>query len=218
MKLTVLIILDTWSRKSQIFKYLSSGFQIIRLFVKAERNNYKTTNKSASIHANQILLSSNRLELSSWFYTQVFKKIETSITWNYISKAHFLQIAAEHQDCPVLSVFVTIKTSFQNTSIRILQISLKLQEHRGGYWRKKLPWTILKELFPVPWNTTLSKISNGVISLLWQLRCHCNPDRNKFSSLSSTAVVVIFQIFVNSDVVYAQTWEELTLKNLIEPP
>ena len=27
-----------------------------------------------------------------------------------------------------------------------------------------------------------------------------------------------FQIFVNGDVVYAQTWEVLTLKNCIEPP
>ena len=26
-----------------------------------------------------------------------------------------------------------------NVSITLLQISLKLHEHRGGYWRKKLP-------------------------------------------------------------------------------
>ena len=34
---------------------------------------------------------------------------------------------------------------------------------------------------------------------------------------TDTAVVVIFQIFVNDDVVYAQTWEVLTVKNPIEP-
>ena len=61
-------------------------------------------------------------------------------------------------------------------------------------------------------------ISNGVITLLWQLRCHCNPDLNNFLPLSNTAVVVIFQIFVNRDVIYAQTWEVLTLKNPTEPP
>ena len=44
----------------------------------------------------------------------------------------------------------------------------------------------------MPRNTAASKIGNGVISLLWQLRCHCNPDHNKFSSLSNTTVVSIF--------------------------
>ena len=41
-------------------------------------------------------------------------------------------------------------------------------------------------------NTAASKIGNSVISLLWQLRCRCNPDKNKFSSLSNTTVVAIF--------------------------
>ena len=47
---------------------------------------------------------------------------------------------------------------------KYLDNALKLQ-HRGGYWRKKLPWTILEKHFPVPRNTAASKISNGVISL-----------------------------------------------------
>ena len=50
----------------------------------------------------------------------------------------------------------------------------------------------MEEQFPVPRNTAASKIGNGVISLLWQLRCHRNPDQNKFSSLSNTTVVSIF--------------------------
>ena len=95
-----------------------------------------------------------------------------------------------HQDCPFFTVFLTIKTSSQNISLTLLQISLKLRKHRGGYWRKKLP--ILEEQFPVPRNTAASKIGNGVISLLWQLRCHHNPDHNKFSSLSNTIVVAFF--------------------------
>ena len=85
-----------------------------------------------------------------------------------------------------------MKTSSQNISITLLQISLKLDKHRGRYWRKKLPWTILEEQFPVLRYTAASKIGNSVISLLWQLRCRCNPDHNKFSSLSNTTVVSIF--------------------------
>ena len=109
-----------------------------------------------------------------------------------MSKAlRLLQLTAKHQDCPFFTVFLTIKTSSQNISITLLQISLKLHEHRGCYWRKKLPWMIFEEQFPVPRYTAASKIGNGVISLLWQLRCHCNPSHNKFSSLSNTTVVKI---------------------------
>ena len=89
-------------------------------------------------------------------------------------------------------MFLTIKTSSQNISITLLQISLKLHEHGGRYWRKKLPWTILEEQFPVLSYTAATKIGNSVISLLWQLQCRCNPDHNKFSSLSDTTVVAIF--------------------------
>ena len=113
--------------------------------------------------------------------------------WACMSKALlFLQITAEHRDCPFFTVFLTTKSLSQNISITLLQISLKLHEHRGGYWRKKLPWMILEEQFPVPIYTAVSKIGNSVISLLWQLRCHCNPDHNKLSSLSNTTVVAIF--------------------------
>ena len=89
-------------------------------------------------------------------------------------------------------MFLIIKTSSQNISITLLQISLKLHEHRGCYWRKELPWTILEEQFSVSRYTVASKIGNTVISLLWQLRCRCNPDHNNFSSLSNTTVVAIF--------------------------
>ena len=49
-----------------------------------------------------------------------------------------------------------------------------------------------QERFHTVRNNAASIIGNGVISLLWQLRCHCNPDHNKFSSLSNTTVVAIF--------------------------
>ena len=113
--------------------------------------------------------------------------------WNFMSKAlHFLQITAKKQYCPFFTVFLAIKTSSQNISITLLQISLKLHKHRGRYWRKKLPWTILEEQFLVPRYTAASKIGNSVISLLWQLWCRCNSDHDKFSSLSNTSVVAIF--------------------------
>ena len=50
----------------------------------------------------------------------------------------------------------------------------------------------MEEQFPVPRNHAASKIGNGVISLLWQLRWHCNPDHNKISSSSNTTVVSVF--------------------------
>ena len=92
----------------------------------------------------------------------------------------------------IFTVFLTIKTLSQNISITLLQISLKLHDHRGCYWRKKLLWMVLVEQFPVPRYTAASKIGNSVISLLWQLWCRCNPDHNKFSSSSNTTVVAIF--------------------------
>ena len=58
-------------------------------------------------------------------------------------------------------------------------------------------------------NIATSIIGNGVISLLWQLRCHCNPDHNKFSSLPNTTVVVMFPnvCFWRRSLIYAQTWQ-----------
>ena len=44
------------------------------------------------------------------------------------------------------------------------------------------------------------------------------PDHNKSLSLSNTTVVAIFPNLFHGDVVYAQTWEVLTLKKRIEPP
>ena len=105
--------------------------------------------------------------------------------------------STDNSRTPRLSIFyrisiLTTNSLSQNISITLLQISLKLHEHRGCYWRKKLPWMIFEEQFPVPRYTAASKIGNSVISLLWQLRCRCKPDHNKFSSSSNTTVVAIF--------------------------
>ena len=179
-----------------------------------DQNFYKTTNKSASIHTNQLLLSSNRLELPPWSFTHVFKKIETTMRWNCMSKAlHFLQITAKQQYCPFFTVFLTIKTLSQNISITLLQISLKLHEHRGCYWRKKLPWMIFEEQFLVPRYTATSKIGNSVISLLWQLRCH-----NKFSPLSDTTVVAVFPNLCLWRLSLCSKLGGINPKNPVEPP
>ena len=102
---------------------------------KVNQDVYKTANKSASTHTNQTLLSSNRLELSPMIFTHAFKK-KLKLLGGEIA---FLQITAKQQYCPFFTVFLTIKTLSQNISITLLQISLKLHEHRGCYWRKKLP-------------------------------------------------------------------------------
>ena len=94
-----------------------------------------------------------------------------------------------------LPIFYRISNhkNFTNISIMLLQIPLKRHEHWGGYWKKKLPWTILEEQFPKPRKTAASKIGNGVISLLWLLWCHCKSDDNKFSSVLNATEVAIVQ-------------------------
>ena len=63
----------------KFFKSLLSGIKIICLFVKVDQNVYKTANKSASLQNNQMLLSSNQLELSPRSFTYLFKKVETTM-------------------------------------------------------------------------------------------------------------------------------------------
>ena len=118
-----------------------------------------------------------------------------SVPWPFVISRFHCRWLHHHNSRGVHERYYSIKQSLTPTT----------DEHRGGYWRKKLPWTIVKEQFPVPRNKAASKIGNGVISLLWQLRCRCNPNHNKFSPLSNTAAVIIFKVFVNGDVVYAKT-------------
>ena len=61
---------------------LLSSLKMICLFVKVDQNVYKTPNKSALIHFNQIqLLSSNRPEAESYLHdlSRVFKKNKTTV-------------------------------------------------------------------------------------------------------------------------------------------
>ena len=55
-----------------------------------------------------------------------------------MSKAlRFLQITAKPHDFPFLTVFLTVKTSSQTISIKLLQILLKLCKHRENRIGKK---------------------------------------------------------------------------------
>ena len=87
------------------FKKSIERFENYSLICKRRLKVYKTAQKNASIHTYQTLLSSNQLELSPWSFTHVFKKIETTMRWNCMSKAlRLLQITAKHQDSPFFTV------------------------------------------------------------------------------------------------------------------
>ena len=96
---------------------LLSSLKMICLFVKVDQNVYKTPNKSALIHTNQIqLLSSNRPEAESYLQdlSRVFKKNKTTVRWNNcISQTlRFLQTTTKHQYCPVFSTFTINHKNF----------------------------------------------------------------------------------------------------------
>ena len=137
--------------------------------------------------------------------------------WNCRSKAlRFLQITAKNQDFPFLTVFLIIKTSFQNISITLLRFCLNFTNAWRPYWRKNLLWTILQGCRAG--NHCWSKIGNGGGE---SFRCY--DDSNVIATLMmtnfhlNTTVVAIFpnvclwRRSLCSDLV-------LTLKNCVEPP
>ena len=67
---------------SNLKKNLLTCFKIIFLFVREDQNVPKPLTRAP----NQIPLSRNRLELSPLSFTHVFKEIETTVSWNCISK------------------------------------------------------------------------------------------------------------------------------------
>ena len=120
---------------------LSSDLKIIRSFARVDRNVYKTTNKSASIHTYQIPLSSNRHDLSRVFLTRL--KLRT-IRWNCIFKSASFSTdnGPWHQDSFFYRInFLTIKSSSQNISIALplTDSALTSRTSRRPYWRKKAP-------------------------------------------------------------------------------
>ena len=113
----------------------------------------------------------------------------------------FLQITAKHQYCPVFT-----RISNHSNISRYLHTALTDCAETS-----KTSGRLLKEKALV---NDFGRTVPSAEKFMASFRCHCNHDQNKFSSLSSTAVVVIFpNLSVNGDVVYVQTWEGLILKN-----
>ena len=79
---------------------------------------------------------SNEWRLREPRNTNINEDMIVAVVIIFMSRLH---ITAEHQDFPVFTIFLSIKTSLKNISITLLQASHKLQEHRSGYWREKFP-------------------------------------------------------------------------------
>ena len=124
--------------------------------------------------------------------------------WNCMSKAlRFLQITAKHQDFPFFYCISNYKNFIPKYPDHALTDSVLTSRTSRWLLEEKAP----KNDFIVR-NNAASIIGNGVLSLLWQLWCHCNPDYDKFSSLCNATVVAIFpNVCLWQRIVYAQTWQ-----------
>ena len=81
----------------------------------------------------------------------------------FLSKALcFLKITAEHQDCPVSNVILTVKASPQNSPHRFFSNFTNIG---AGFGEKGFSEHFLEEL-AVPRNSASGNINNDVISLL----------------------------------------------------
>ena len=134
-----------------------------------------------------------------------------------MSKAlRFVQITAKHQDFPFLTVFLIIKTSFQNISITLLRFCLNFTNIEATVLEKKAPVNDFVR-FQMP------RIIAEVKQVMASFRCYDNSDVIATLIITNFHLYLIqlwwqfFQMFVYGDVVYAQTWQLLTLKNCIEP-
>ena len=124
--------------------------------------------------------------------------------WKCMSKAlRFLQITAKQQDFPFLTVFLIIKTSFQNISITLFRFCLNFTNIKATVLEKNAPVNDFVR-FPVP------RISAEVKLVIGSFRCY--DSSNVIATLMvtnfhfNTTDVAIFQMFVYGDIVYAQTW------------
>ena len=132
-----------------------------------------------------------------------------------MSKAlRFVQITAKHQDFPFLTVFLIIKTSFQNISITLLRFCLNFTNIKATILEKNAPVNDFVR-FPVP------RIIAEVKQIMGSFRCYdgCNVIATLMMTnfhLNTTDVTIfpnvcLWRRSLCSDLV-------LTLKNCIEPP
>ena len=82
--------------------------------------------------------------------------------------------------------------------------ALTLHEHRGDRSREKSSCERFCKV-PNAEKYRWSKIGNGVISSLWQLRCHWTLVMKNFH-LNTTVVAIFPNVRFFCDLVYAQTW------------
>ena len=120
-----------------------------------------SANKSASIHAKQILCSSNRLELSPWSFTHVFNRIEATILREIACQKRFvLQLTAKIQDCPFYCIsnhnnfilkYLDNALTDSRTSRRLFWLwRLMYRSNRSFNIPPPLPRAYLGHLTPLP--------------------------------------------------------------------
>ena len=120
-----------------------------------------------------------------WCSTNALRAPELRYKWGYDRRSGIT--VAYIGRTSRLSSFYRI-SNHKNLTLKISLKFRNIEAAIGGKSSRKRFW----KKFPLPRNTGASKIGSGVISLLWQQRCHCNPDHKKFSSLCNAAVVDTF--------------------------
>ena len=132
-----------------------------------------------------------------------------------MSKAlRFVQITAKHQDFPFLTVFLIIKTSFQNISITLLRFCLNFTNIEAIVLEKNAPVNDFVT-FPMP------RIIAEVKQVMGSFRCYDSSDviatlmMTNFY-LNRTEVAIFPNVCLRRRSIYSDL--VLTLKNCIEPP
>ena len=87
----------------------------------------------------------------------------------------------------------------------LLQILLKLHKHQGDHMGEKSSCERFCKV-PSAENYCWIKIGNGVISLLWQLQCHCNLDHDKFSSCLFMGTYFMLKLGIDPEKLYRATF------------
>ena len=132
-----------------------------------------------------------------------------------MSKAlRFVQITAKQQDFPFLTVFLIIKTSFQNISITPLRFCLNFTNIKATVLEKNAPVNDFVR-FPVP------RIIAEVKQVMGSFRCYDS------SNVIATLMMTNFHLNTTDVAIFPNVclWRRslcsdlvLTLKNRIEPP
>jgi len=88
------------------------------MFLPLAENIKKMDKLAPGEHYDIIVLDGTWRQAKDIFHKHVFRKVETILRWNlhFEKRFFFPNITAEHQDCPVLTVFLAMKTSSQNNS------------------------------------------------------------------------------------------------------